>query len=400
VSALTKALGTVAALVMLAACANATRLSPEDDRAYEVSAAWIGGAPAVAWYGGRLSHEAVYLRFTDPRGRPVASPLQLTDASRDAFEPSLQELDGHALVAWYEQAAGPPGTTRRQWSLLARFDLAGRRIWQRQLSSDEASGRIPVVRVAGGIIHVAWLEQRGEALPVLRAATLDGAGNWLSAPRDVLTVGRTTWNLNATVGPDGSFHVVLDSGPGSRANELHWLRMQGEEATGMRISRDDGSDSSYPDIAIHDATAAITWFDSRDGNPEVYLRCIPLAGDGAPPSNLRLDDAALRVTRTATESIGAYLAWRDDVIELAWTEGSGKRRELWHQRFDRECRPRTAARRVAGRAGQAGIASLASSPAGFALAWNAQRGSGPTSSSVVLLKVWPRREVSLTAAAR
>ena len=389
-------LSVLAAFAALSGCA--ATFGPEHDRAYEVSAAWIGGRPAVAWYGGRQAHEAIFLGFADSRGHPAGPALPLTDASRDAFEPSLQELDGDALVAWYEQEPATPSAVPAQVAWLGRFDASGRRLWQRRLSGPESSGRIPVVRVSAGIIHAAWLEQRGADLPQLRVATLDAKGAWLQAPRDATAAGRNTWNLNAAAGPDGAFHVLFDAESGTRAKELHWLRVSGDQARDQRVSQDDGRDSAYPDIALDGSRFAATWFDSRDGNSEVYLRCGQLDASGAPAASLLLDDGAeLRVTHTPADSTGAYVAWHDGHVELAWTEGEGARRALWRQRFDRDCRPIGQARRVDGQGAAAGIASLAASASGLVLAWNGQRGDpaapgghGRRPTSVVLLKVWPK----------
>jgi hypothetical protein len=383
-------------LLILAALGGcATWIDPGDDRAFEVSAAWIKGRAAVAWYGGHLAHEAVFLRFADTRGRPQGLPLLLTDATRDAFEPSLQELDGDALVAWYEQAPAGQGDPPPQVALLARFDAEGRRVWQRQLSADDSRGRIPVVRVAGTVIHAAWIEQRNDQLPVLRVARLDGQGNWLGAPRDAVRASNNTWNLNAAVDANGALHVVFDSDSPGRAKELQWViaRPSGIEHV---LSPDDGRNSVFPDIALDGSRYAITWVDSRDGNDEVYLRCDELGDSGAPGNGLASMDARTRrVTRTATQSMGAYAAWHEKGLELAWIEVHGERRELWRQSFDRDCRPRSVPARVQTAGWQAGIASLASSPAGLALAWNGMR--GPV--SVVRLKVWPRA-FSPSAAAR
>jgi hypothetical protein len=399
----------LAMLAVLAACAAPGRLGMRDDRAFEVSAAWVGGRPAVAWYGGRLAHEAIFLQFADAGGTLAGAPLQLSDASRDAYEPSLQGLQGDALVAWYEQESASRGERRRRWAMLARFDSSGRRLWQQQLSAQDAGGRNPVVRVAGDVIHAAWLEQRGDAAPVVRVASLDAEGHWLHAPRDAAVAGLDTWNLNAAISADGGFHVLFDSGQGSGARELHWLRVKDGALGDSSVSRNDGSESLYPDIAFDESAYAVAWFDTRDGNEEVYLRCGRLDSSGGLPPGLLLDDpSARRVTRTPTHSIGAYLVWNEGHIELAWTEASEGRSALWRQTFDKGCRPLTTAYRVDAGNAMAGIPSLAPSTSGLVIAWNSQcidsaatsRDRSHSPSSIVMLKVWPRGAISPSAAVR
>ncbi len=210
-------------------------------------------------------------------------------------------------------------------------------------------------------------------------------------------MGSNTWNLNATIGADGAFHVLYDAQAGTAANELHWLQVRGERIEDQLISADDGKDSAYPDISLHGSRVAVTWFDARDGNEEIYLRCTDLDASGAPPSDLRLDDGAVRVSRTPGASIGAYLIWHGDTLELAWTEISGEQKTLLLQHFDRQCNAKEGPQQVAGSRGAAGIPSLAVSPAGFAVAWDEQRRNASTRalhghsrriSSVVRLRTW------------
>jgi hypothetical protein len=394
--AVKKLLGALLTAFLLTGCVAPAQLNSEG-RVYEVSLAYIGGRPALAWHGGALQHEALFMRYASATGRPQGPVLRLTDATRDAYEASLQDVGGDALVAWYEQEGDSrSGGVRRQVALLSRFDANGRPRWQRQLSANDVKGRLPVVRVRGDVIHVAWIEERDGADSTIRVAGLNAAGEWLQQPIDAALAGRDTWNLNAAVGADGTFHVLYDSSKDSTAKELHWLRVQHGRIEDRRVSTDDGRESAYPDIALEGTRAAITWFDSRDGNEEVYLRCVQLDASGAAPANLRLDDDAHRITHTPDDSIGAYVAWHEGGIELAWTQVHGERRRLMLQRFDRDCRAVGEARQLAGARGAAGIASLASSNTGFAVAWDEQRhdtrtlhGHSRRITFVALLRTWP-----------
>ena len=389
----------LAVLLPLSACVTPAQLSSDGGRAYEASIAYISGRPAVAWYGGTLQHEAIFMRHASRAGKPLGPVLQLTDGTQDAYEPSLQELAGDALVAWYEQIGDSrSGGVKQQVVLLARFDAQGKPRWQRQLSADDVRARIPVVRVYGDTIHAAWVEQRTDTVSMIRVASLDARGQWLQEPRDAAVVGSNTWNLNATIGADGVFHVLYDSGTGTAAKELHWLQARGDRITDQRVSADDGKESAYPDISLHGSRVAVTWFDSREGNEEIYLRCVNLDASGSPPFDLRLDDGiAVRVSHTPGPSIGAYLTWHGDTVELAWTEISGEQRTLFLQRFDRECKAMGEPRELAGARGAAGIPSLASASDGFAMAWDEQRrnadaqaphGHSRRISSVVRLRTW------------
>ena len=107
-----------------------------------------------------------------------------------------------------------------------------------------------------------------------------------------------------------------------------------------RLTSDDGQESKYPDVAIQGGDAAMTWFDARDGNTEVYL----FAG----PTNELTSEIDGRAQRVGTrgESIGAYLAWNGTRIGLAWCDDTVGQHEIYFQAFDRRGRATTAIRRV------------------------------------------------------
>ncbi len=54
----------------LAGCTAPGQLNGRDDRAYEVSVAYIGSRPAVVWYGGTQQHEALFMRYAGSAGSP------------------------------------------------------------------------------------------------------------------------------------------------------------------------------------------------------------------------------------------------------------------------------------------------------------------------------------------
>ena len=41
-----------------------------------------------------------------------------------------------------------------------------------------------------------------------------------------------------------------------------------------RLSADDGASSLYPDLAFGAGRVAVTWWDTRDGNAEIYLAVV------------------------------------------------------------------------------------------------------------------------------
>jgi hypothetical protein len=342
-------------------------ISPSGVLAYEVTLAVLPGSLALAWHGEASARSALWLRFADARGAPISEPLQLTDGQRDAYEPDLQAFAGGLALAWYEKDAA----TGSLGAWVARLDGHGQELWRQRLSRDGRRGRNPVVRVAGQNLWVAWIETDDGQQPEVLVERFAASGQPLLTARPVAAASSTTWNLNAAVDDSGALHVVYDAALATRANELQWLRI---DATGRshqrRLSADDGAASAYPDIGIAHGRVAITWFDRRDGNDEVYLYVDSLRRLRADGDALHVDGRAQRVTHGSGASIGAYLTWNRARIGLSWQDEVGGMTGAFVARFDSSGRMLGAPLRLDAGAARALIPAIRPWRRGFAVAWN------------------------------
>jgi hypothetical protein len=353
----------------LAACVSFQAVSPENMKAYEVSLAVAGDELAMAWYGGPDELDAIYLQWLDGQGRARGAPVQLTDGERHAYEPDLQLLAGDPLLAWYEKDRETGDLTA--W--LARTDRAGNILWKHALSAGGGNARNPVVRVGGNAINVAWIETaRGDGPQVWSERfTPDGTPQF--GPSRAGDASAETWNLNAALGADGMFYVVYNAKLEAKASELHLLAIGNDAVSAIPLSGDDGHPSVYPDIGINDrGQAAITWFDDRDGNNEIYLSVLPLQS-----LTSRAPTAGLRVTHTRADSIGAYLAWNGPTLAVVWCDASEGQYELYAQEFDMAGAERSEVKRLTRSQDQTSIPAIRPYKRGFLVAWNDYDSVGP-----------------------
>ena len=129
----------------------------------------------------------------------------------------------------------------------------------------------------------------------------------------------------------------------------------------------DGFASKYPDLAVGGGRVALTWFDERDGNKEVYL----FVGDEHALKG-ELDARAARITNTPGESIGAYVTWNPKRrrIGLARSDNSEGQHEIYFDPLDTLGRPICVTRRLTTNGTDSLIPAIRPSGAGFALVWN------------------------------
>jgi hypothetical protein len=329
--------------------------------AFEVSlAAWSDGL-TVAWYDTRDGNAEIYVRMLDADGRALEPERRLTATAAESYEADIAALPGAFAVAWYEKQSS--GETRAQLGVWRRD---GTPLWQLPVPIGTGASRNPVVRSAGDALFCAWIEAAPGGDEAVWGGWWSRDGRPLGDPVRLGSAGETTWNLNAALAPTGEAWVVFDARAATRVEELYAAVLTDGRVTTARLTADDGIRSKYPDLAFDAAgRAALTWFDERDGNREVYL-----AAFGQDEFRTPLEERARRVTTTPGASIGAYLAWNGERIGLAWSDDSSGNYEVFFQSFDAEANASTPPRKLSDTPTSSMIPAIEPWRAGFAVAWD------------------------------
>jgi hypothetical protein len=349
----------VGAALAAAGC-SPRQISDSGFGAYEVSlAAWSDGL-AVAWYDTRDGNAELYVRSLDAGGREAGPELRLTMTPAASYEADIAPLPGGFAIAWYEKE-----DDGRMGAQLGTWRRDGTPLWSMPVSVGSGSSRNAIVRGLGGELFCAWIEADESGGEFVWGGWWSPAGRSLGAPVRLGAAGDTTWNLNAAIVSPGEAWVVFDARADTRVDELFAARLADGIVTLARLTADDGIRSKYPDIAFAGGRAAITWYDERDGNREVYLAAIS-ADELSQPIEAR----ARRITTTPGWSIGAYLAWNDDRIGLAWSDNSSGNYEVFFQSFDAGGSPLAPPRRMSDTPTNSLIPAIEPWRDGFALAWD------------------------------
>lgn len=348
------------ALCLLAACAPPRQVSESGFGAYEVSLATWSDGLALAWYDTRDGNAEVYVRPLDASGRAAGPELRITTTAEQSYEADIvAALANSFAVSWYEKSAD--GALRAQLGVWLRD---GTPVWSTPIGSATGNSRNAVVRSRGDELFCAWIQADADGKEAVWGGWWGFDGRVRAAPVLLGAASETTWNLNAAITNSGVALVVFDAQAGTQAEELFLATLDNGSATLAQLSTDDGIASKYPDIALSGADAALTWYDERDGNKEVYLAVAPLRGLSP------LEPHAQRVTNTPGESIGAYVAWNKQRIGLAWSDDSEGNYEVYFQSFDAGNYPQAAPRRMTETATNSLIPAIKPWGDGFALAWD------------------------------
>jgi hypothetical protein len=335
--------------------------------AYEPALVTDASGFAVAWYDTRDGNAEIYLRLLDENGNPSSAERRLTETVELSYEPSLERFDDSFAIAWYEQTSDG-----RQTAMLGVWNRDGSQKWTQAIAP---SSRNPVIVSDGRAIIAAWIQMDTDATESVFLGTWDQDGHESRARARVGPVSKTTWSLNLAVDRSGAW-IVFDAATSTRASELFLGRADGSGVHLERLTRDDGAESKFPDLKISDeGRVALTWYDMRDGNDEVYL----FVG-GESDLHGEIDDRSRRISVTDGESIGAYLAWNGEEIGLAWSDKTPGVHDVFFERFDRTGAPLGAEQRITRTTTTWSLVpAIRRWRKGFALAWTEYQ---PTSSQI------------------
>ena len=154
--------------------------------------------------------------------------------------------------------------------MLGLWTADGRRVWTKALALPERISKNPVVRTRRQEIFCAWLAENAARDFEVYAAWFDRNGNDRAGPaarpRGADDVERQRDDRRSR-----RAWVVFDATVDTRTNEIYVARVDKATAVVTRVTADDGAASKYPDLAVGGGRVALTWFDERDGNQEVYL---------------------------------------------------------------------------------------------------------------------------------
>ena len=119
--------------------------------------------------------------------------------------------------------------------------------------------------------------------------------------------------------------------PAPGPNEVFLVETTETKDRLVRLTPDDGADSKYPDVALSQGRAALTWFDMKDGNEEVYLTVGERSAylTGRPP-------AWMRITSTSGPFDWCLRRLERHPFRLVWCDNTPGNQEVYFQSFDRD----------------------------------------------------------------
>jgi len=250
----------------------------------------------------------------------ATSELRLTNASGFSEGPVLAWNGTGFGVAWSDARDGNTEV------YFARLDAAGVPIGSAVRVTDDAANQEGVaIAWTGTEYGLTWYDLR-DGNYELYFARMDGAGAKIGGDVRVTNDAGRSWGQ--TMASNGSGYAVTwwENRDGNDEIYFALLDAAGAKTTAdVRVTSDSASSNS-PDVVWTGSGYGIAWSDSRDGNSEIYFAQMDAAGDKV--------GGDVRVT-TATGSSGLpSIVWNGTGYAVGWEDTRSGAQELYVARLD------------------------------------------------------------------
>jgi hypothetical protein len=233
-----------------------------------------------------------------------------------------------------------------------------------QLTNAPENSEVPSIAVSGNFVHVAWQDMRDGNYEIYYKRSTDFGATWGADVRLTNAAGNSK---SPSVAVSGNIVHILwfDSRDGD--DEIYYKRSADFGATWGADTRltNSGGLSDNPSVAVLDSVVHVVWYDQRDGNPEIYYK---RSTDGGITWG-----SDTRLTIAAGNSYTPCIAVSGSIVHVAWHDNRDGNEEIYYKRSTDGGATWGADTRLTNATGNSALASIAVSGNNVHIAWSDER---------------------------
>jgi hypothetical protein len=308
------------------------RLTNDAEYSADPCLVWTGSEYGVSWYDGRDGNSEIYFAKVDSSGTKIGSDVRVTNDSANSYIPSLAWTGSEFGHSWYDDRDG------NNEIYFARMDSAGNKIGSdMRVTNDSFISNAPSLVWAGSEYGVTWYDDRDDddadgtienEIYFTRISCCDDAdGDGYTECEGDSNDEDPAINPGAAEvcdGKDNDSDGSIDEGCDTYCDD------PGNPGSEFRITYNNGS-TYYPSMVWTGRMYGISWWDSRDGNYEIYYAAVDSSGQKIDPPG------DVRVTYDSSYSEEPSLIWTGKEYGVAWQDlrnGGPWKYEIYFVRFD------------------------------------------------------------------
>lgn len=229
----------------------------------------------VVWEDGRDGrNREIYHKRSTNGGLTWGPDARLTSNSAGSYRASVAATGYMVHVVWFDRRDGND-------EIYYKCSADGGEAWgpDVRLTSDSSESYYPCVSVSGSNVHVVWEDSRDGNDEIYYKRSTNGGSSW-------------SLDSRLTFAPNFSMYPSITAS-GSMIH-IAWFDLRGGDTEIYYIRSTDGgmtwdpetritnvsSGKNLPSIAVSGAKVHLVWYDSRDGNAEIYYKRNPTGNIG------------------------------------------------------------------------------------------------------------------------
>jgi len=225
----------------------------------------------ITWNDERDGNWEIYYTKLDSNGNTLVDDTRLTTASGYSWCPAIAvDTNNNIHITWHDKRDG-------NWEIYyTKLDNAGNTLVDdtRLTPTDSSLSSSPAIAVdTNNNVHIIWKDERDGNWEIYYTK-LDNAGNTLVDDTRLTTASGYSWCPAIAADTNNNVHITWED-ERDRNWEIYYTKLDNTGNTLVDDTRltTDSAQSWTPEIAVDtNNNVHITWWDKRDGNPEIYYK--------------------------------------------------------------------------------------------------------------------------------
>jgi hypothetical protein len=272
----------------------------------------------VVWYDFRDGNFEIYYKRSIDAGVSWGADTRLTNNSADSWNPSVAVSGSVVYIVWEDHRDG-------NYEIYYKRSQDAGVSWgaDTRQTNNISNSQFPSISVSGSVVHIVWADERDGNDEIYYKRSLDGGVSWGS---DIRLTNNTAYSWNPSIAVSGSVVNVVWYDTRDGNYEIYYKRSTDAGVSwGTDIRLTNNIAYSYgPSISFSGSVVHVVWYDDRDGNNEIYYKRSTDGGESWGEDT--------RLTNNSASSYNPSVTVSGSVVQIVWRDNRDENSEIYYKR--------------------------------------------------------------------